>query len=382
MDVPGITAEQGLFRDAVVSAAQQAIFPKTVEMDRTDVLPDTILPLLQELGVLTMCHPESAGGVGLDPVTCCLATEALGSVSPAIAVMTVANWAAVNVLTARPSNIGGRFLQRWIEKPTVGSYCLTEPRGGSDAGHLETTAVRKGDRYIINGTKCFITNGGVSSVYVIVAATDQGAGSRGTTAFVTDANAPGLTVSRLEDKMGTRGCALAEITLTDLEVPVENRIGQEGEGLALAMESQNVSRVTLAASCVGLAQGALDHAYRYANERVQFGRKIAEFQGLQFKFADMATNIEAARSLVYRTANIIKAEGQGSANARRLAAMSKLYASDVAMSVTVEAVQMFGGYGYIKGNPCEMLMRDAKVFQIFAGTNEIQRRAIFKAWPN
>jgi alkylation response protein AidB-like acyl-CoA dehydrogenase len=381
MEIPGITSEQMLFRDSIINAAQREIAPKTVEMDRSDVLPESVLPLLQKLGVLTMCHSEAVGGVGLDPVTCCLATEALGRVSPAIAVMTVANWAAVNVLTARPSNVGARFLRQWLEAPTLGSYCLTEPRGGSDAGHLETTAVRKGDRYVINGTKCFITNAGLSSIYVIVAATNNGAGSRGTTAFVTNADVPGLNASRLEDKMGTRGCTLAEVTLTDLEVPVENRIGEEGEGLALAMESQNVSRVTLAASCVGLAQGALDHAYRYANERVQFGRKIADFQGLQFRFADMATSIEAARALVYQTANIIKTEGQGSPNSRRLAAMSKMYASDVAMSVTVDAVQMFGGYGYIKGNPCEMLMRDAKVFQIFAGTNEIQRRAIFKAWP-
>ncbi|CAH1387502.1 acyl-CoA dehydrogenase family protein [Candidatus Nitrotoga sp. M5] len=382
MDVFGITSEQKFFKETLTKAVQQQIAPKTIEMDQTDILPSTVIPLLQELGVLTMCHGKSYGGPGFDPVTCCLVTEILGAVSPAIAVMTVTNWAAINLLAARPTNVNIQFLRRWIDSPTLGSYCLTEPRGGSDVGNLETMAVRKGDRYVINGTKCYITNGGLSSVYVIVAATDRNAGARGTTAFVADAGTSGLSVSRLEDKMGTRGCPLAEITLTDVEVPIENRVGEEGEGLTLAMESQNVSRVTLAAACVGLAQGALDHAYRYASERVQFGRKINEFQALQFKLADMATSIEAARALVYQTANIIKVEGQSSKNARRFAAMAKLYASDVAMAVTIDAVQLFGGAGYIKGNPCEMLMRDAKVFQIFAGTNEIQRRAIFKAWPN
>ena len=294
--------------------------------------------------------------------------------------MTVANWATINVLAARPSAVTAGFLARWMRAPILGSYCLTEPRGGSDASHLETTARLEGDRYVLNGTKCYITNGGLASVYVIIAMTERELGARGTTAFVTDAGAPGLAITRLEDKMGTRGCTLAEVTLTDLEVPVENRVGKEGEGLSLAMESQNVSRVTLAAACVGMAQAALDHAHAYAHERIQFGHPIAEFQALQFRFADMATRIEAARSLVYRTAQVIRTEGQGSRDSRRLAAMSKLFASDTAMAVTVDAVQMFGGAGYIKGNPCEMLMRDAKVFQIFAGTNEIQRRAIFKSW--
>jgi alkylation response protein AidB-like acyl-CoA dehydrogenase len=381
MTTSELTPEQTLFRNSIEAAVRQKIAPHVVEMDRSDRIPDSFLPLLHDLGVLTMCHPEDAGGPGFDPITCCLATEALAMGSPAVAVMTVANWAAVNVLTARRSNVADQFLKRWNETPTLGSYCLTEPRGGSDAAHIETTAELKDDRYVVNGTKCFITNGGLSSIYVIVAATDRGAGARGTTAFVVDSSAPGLKVSRLEDKMGIRGCTLAEIVLTNLEIPVENRVGNEGEGLSLAMESQNVSRVTLAAACVGLAQAALDHAYAYAQERVQFGRKIAEFQALQFRFADMATSIEAARALVYKTANIIRTGGMASLEARRLSAMSKLYASDVAMAVTVEAVQMFGGAGYIKGNPCEMLMRDAKVFQIFAGTNEIQRRAVFKAWP-
>lgn len=377
-----INEEQQAFKEMITRAVREQIAPRAIEMDRTDQVDELFLPLLHRLGVLTMCHPEANEGPGLDPVNCCIATEAIASASPALAVMTVANWATVNVLAARPSKATSAFLARWMRGPTLGSYCLTEPRGGSDVSHLDTTAHRKGDRYVINGTKCFITNCGLSSVYVIVAATDRKAGAHGTTAFVTEAPVSGLEITRLEDKMGTRGCPLAELTITDLELPVENRVGAEGEGLSLAMESQNVSRVTLAAACVGLAQAALDHAYAYSHQRMQFNRPIAEFQALQFRFADMATSIEAARSLVYRTAQVIKREGQGSRNARRLAAMSKLYASDVAMAVTVDAVQIFGGAGYIKGNPCEMLMRDAKVFQIFAGTNEIQRRAIFKAWAS
>ena len=374
----GLSEELLHFQTTVKGAVQKYLSPLVAQMDREDVAPPKVLPMLQELGLLTLCHPESAGGPGLNPVACCIATEALAYASPAVAVMVVANWATINVLAARRSSVTTGYLNRWVERPILGSYCLTEPRGGSDAGNLATTATRYGDRYRLNGTKCYITNGGLSSVYVIIAATARGGGHRGTTAFVADANTPGLKVSRLEDKMGTRGSPLAEIQLDDMEIPTEQRVGEEGEGLALAMESQNVSRVVLAASCVGLAQAALDHAHAFTNQREAFGRRISDFQGLQFKLADMATRIEAARSLVYRTALVIKEQGEASLAARKLAAMSKLFASDVAMDVTVDAVQLFGGAGYIKGNPCEMLMRDAKVFQIFAGTNEIQRRAIFK----
>ena len=364
--------------DTVARATREVIAPAAQELDRTDRPMPAILDTLHRIGVATMCHPARVGGPGPDPVACCVATEEIAKASPAVAVMCVANWAAVNVMAARPGAVADAFLSRGMEKPTLAAYCLTEPRGGSDVAHLETRAVLSGGNYRLDGAKCFVTNGGEAEIYVVVAATDADAGAAGTTAFLAERDTPGFEITRLEEKMGTRGTTLAQIAISSMELPVSHRIGAEGEGLKLAMESQNISRVSLAASCVGLAQGALDHALAYSGERVQFGRAIGTFQGIQFKLADMATKVEAARSLTYRAAEAIVVHGWAAPEARTLAAMAKMYASDVAMEATTEAVQVFGGYGYLKGAPVEMLMRDAKVFQIFAGTNEIQKRTIFK----
>ncbi len=377
MDTP-LDEQNWILSETVAKVTREVIAPAALELDRTDRPNPTILETLHEIGVVTMCHPARVGGPDPDPVGCCVVTEEIAKASPAVAVMCVANWAAVNVMAARPSNVADSFLKMGMEKPTLAAYCLTEPRGGSDVAHLETRAVLSNESYRLNGAKCFVTNGGEAEIYVVVAATDPAAGASGTTAFIAERGTPGFEVTRLEEKMGTRGTTLAQIDINDMELPVSHRIGQEGEGLKLAMESQNISRVSLAASCVGLAQGALDHALDYSGERVQFGRTIGEFQGIQFKLADMATKVEAARSLTYRAANAIVTRGWGASETRTLAAMAKMYASDVAMEVTTEAVQVFGGYGYLKGAPVEMLMRDAKVFQIFAGTNEIQKRTIFR----
>ena len=367
-----------MLRDTVAKATERVIAPAALELDRTDRPNPDILNVLHELGVDSMCHPSRVGGPDPDPIGCCVVTEEIARASPAVAVMCVANWAAVNVMAARPNNVADAFLKRWMDKPMLAAYCLSEPKGGSDVAHLETTAVLSNGSYRLNGTKCFVTNGGEAEIYVVVAATDPAAGASGTTAFIVERGTPGFEITRFEEKMGTRGTTLTQIEINDLELPVSHRIGQEGEGLKLAMESQNISRVSLAASCVGLAQGALDHALVYSGQREQFGKTIGEFQGIQFKLADMATKVEAARGLTYRAAAAITTSGWGSPEARKLAAMAKMFSSDIAMEVTTEAVQVFGGYGYLKGAPVEMLMRDAKVFQIFAGTNEIQKRTIFK----
>lgn len=372
------TEEHRHLREVVRRAVDKHIAPLARSLDEEDRPNESVLALLHDLGVLSLCVPERLGGSARDAVACSIVTEEISKASPAIGVMCVANWATMNVLAARPSPVTDAMLGRWLARPTLGSYCLSEPRGGSDAGNLETRATRSGGGYIINGTKCWITNGGVSQVAVVVAATRPGVGARGTTAFVLDTGTAGFEVTRLERKMGTRGTTLAEIRLTNVVVDESQRVGAEGEGLSLAMESQNISRVALGACCVGLAQAALDHAVAYGNERTQFGQPIGKFQGMQFKYAEMATKIEAARSLVYRCARVINDTGAASRESRRLAAMTKLFTSDMAMEVTIEAVQAFGGCGYIQGAPVEMLMRDAKVFQIFAGTNEIQKNTIAK----
>jgi butyryl-CoA dehydrogenase len=373
-----LNEEQRALQSAVSRAVGNDIAPEALKMDTTDSPSAIVIASLHELGVLTMCHPKRVGGQEFDAVSLCLVMEELAKASPAAAVMCVATWAAVNVLAERPSERVDAVLAAMMEKPTLASYCLSEPRGGSDVANMETSARLIDDVYVINGTKCWVTNGGEAGVYVLFAADRPGTGASGITAFIAEAGISGLNLIRLEEKMGTRGTALAEIQLSDLHIPSSDRVGEEGEGLKLAMASQNVSRVSLAASCVGLAQAALDHAIQYSQERTQFGRPIGDFQSMQFKLADMATKVEVARCITYRAAQEIENSGRASKISRRLAAMAKMYTSDVAMEVTVDAVQIFGASGYIKGAPVEMLMRDAKVFQIFAGTNEIQKQTIFK----
>ena len=258
----------------------------------------------------------------------------------------------------------------------LAGFGLTEPDAGSDAGRMKTSARRDGDHYVLNGVKHFITNGSVAKFYTIIAQTNPAKGARGASAFIVEEGTPGFSYGKKEDKMGIRASATSELIFEECRIPVENLIGREGMGFPIAMRTLDRSRPGVAAQAVGIAQGAFDHAVAYSRQRVQFGQPISAFQGIQFKLADMATKIEAARSLVYNVSRMIDA---GITDISKVSAMCKLYAGDVAMEVTTDAVQIFGGYGYSREYPVEKYMRDAKITQIYEGTAEIQRSVIGKA---
>lgn len=362
-------------------AAKDRILPFAEQVDREDRWVPQYMDTIRELGLLGLAVPASAGGQEADLVTQSLVMEELFGASAAAGLMVSATWACANTIARRPSNVGQVFLKRFAANECLGSYCMTEPEAGSDAGNIKTVAVRDGDHYVINGRKCYITNGGDAGIYVVLTATTPAAGSKGSTCFVMDAETPGLEATRFEDKMGTRGARLAEITLKDVRVPVSHRIGSEGEGLRIIMESQNISRIYMAAAALGIAQAALDHAIAYAKQRVQFGQPIANFQLVRALLADMAIATESARAVTYDAAERIEASPSKGGrpedrDTRKLAAIAKVVTSDAAMKVTSDAIQVLGGYGYLRNGPVERLMRDAKIFQIFAGTNQIQQLAI------
>lgn len=376
-----LNQEQALIRDTVRRAAAERIAPFAERVDREDRWVPEYFDTIRSLGLLGMAVPSANGGQQSDLVTQCVIMEELFKASSAAGLMVSATWACANTIARRPAPSMSPFLERLGSNKCLGSYCLTEPDAGSDASNVKTVARREGNNYVIQGTKCFITNGGDAEIYVVLTTTRPGSGPKGTTAFVMDSDTPGLKATRFEDKMGTRGARLAEIKLEDVRVPASQRIGEEGEGLRIVMESQNVSRLYMSAAALGIAQAALDHACAYAKQRVQFGKPIASYQLVRAMLADMAIRTQAARSVTFEAAaridrNPTMGGGAGDREVRKLAAIAKCLTSDVAMRVTTDAVQVLGGYGYLRNNPVERLMRDAKVFQIFAGTNQIQQLAI------
>jgi len=266
-----------------------------------------------------------------------------------------------------------KYLPKVASGEYLAAFALTEPEAGSDAGNVKTKAVKDGDYYILNGNKVFITNGGEADIYVVIASTNLNRGERGLSAFIVEKGTPGFSFGKKEKKMGIRSSPTRELVFEDCKVPKENLLGKEGYGFIITMRTFDKTRVGVAAQALGIAQGAFEESLNYAKTRVQFGKKIVEFQGIQFMFADMATQIEAARALVYKAARYIDT---GAKNIGKFSAMAKLYASDVAMKVTTDAVQIFGGYGYMKDYPVEKMMRDAKITQIYEGTNQIQRLVI------
>jgi alkylation response protein AidB-like acyl-CoA dehydrogenase len=275
-----------------------------------------------------------------------------------------------------------KYLPTLASGERICAFALTEPNAGSDAGSIRTWARREGDMYLLSGQKCFITNGGIADVYTVFASTDPGRGLKGLSAFIVEKDYPGFSIGKKEKKMGVRGSPTTELIFEDCPVPAANLLGKEGDGFKIAMMTLDRTRPVIGAQAVGIAQGALDYAVNYTRERVQFGRPVASFQGLQFMMADMATRVEAARQLVYRAAFFIEnaaALGASTGEISRLSSMSKLFASDVAMQVTVDAVQLLGGYGYMREYPLERMMRDAKITQIYEGTNQIQRLVIARS---
>jgi alkylation response protein AidB-like acyl-CoA dehydrogenase len=377
-----LTEDQQLFRREWRRLFEDKFTERAAEIDRTGEFPWDNHKVLTEAGLVGLNIPEAYGGGGADSVSHCLLVEEVARVCAATSLIPAVNkLATLPILFAGSEEQQQRFLPPIADGSALASYCLTEPGSGSDAAAMRSRAVRDGDDYVLNGTKRFITGGGVSKLYVYYAVTDPAAGSRGITAFVLEDSMPGFEIGKHEDKLGIRGSPTTEVICNDVRVPAANRLGEEGQGFPLALRALDHSRIGIGAQAVGIAQGAFDFALGYTRERQQFGQAIADFQGIQFMLADMAMQIEAARTLVYQAA--AKAD-RGDEDLTFFGAASKCFASDVAMKVTVDAVQLLGGYGYVREFPLERMLRDAKITQIYEGTNQVLRvvmaRQLGKSW--
>jgi alkylation response protein AidB-like acyl-CoA dehydrogenase len=371
-----LSAEQRAIRDLVRTLARERIAPRAAEIDKTAEFPWDIVDLFRENGIFGTLADEEYGGVGASSLATFVSIEEISK-----ACATSGLIVAVQELGALAFKLSGsdeqkrRFLPRLASGELLAAYALTEPGSGSDAAAMRTEARRDADGYVLEGSKRFITNAGVAGIYVVFAKTDPGAGHRGISAFVVEADSPGFEVGRIEPKMGIKGSTTGEIFLDGCRVPGENLLGAEGEGFRLAMRILDRSRPGIAAQALGIAQGAADYALEYARTRETFAEPIARHQLVGAMLADMETKCEAARGLLYRCGALID-EGVEGTELTKLSAMTKLYCSDVAMEVTTDAVQILGGYGYMQEYPVERMMRDAKITQIYEGTNQIQRLVI------
>ncbi|ADU51368.1 butyryl-CoA dehydrogenase [Thermaerobacter marianensis DSM 12885] len=368
-------------RAAVREFAQRELAPRAAAYDESGEFPWENVRKLAEHGYLGMMIPEAYGGGGMDTLAHAICLEEVARACAATAVVMDVHNSLVGELINRwaSEDMKARWLPVLARGDRLGAFCLTEPDAGSDAAALKTTAVRDGDHYVLNGRKTFISNGGVAEIYVVFAVTDPAAGSRGISAFLVEKGTPGLSFGKPFKKMGIRASSTTDVILEQVRVPASHLIGREGQGYKIALATLDNGRVGIGAQAVGIAQAALDRAVAYASQRRQFGRPIGSFQGIQFKLADMATQIEAARLLVYRAAVLYDESVRTGRRASKEIAMAKLFASEVAMQVTTEAVQIHGGYGYLQDFEVERLMRDAKITQIYEGTSEVQRMVIARA---
>ena len=373
-----LTDEQKMFRQAVRELVEAKLAPRAAEIDEADEYPWDIDELFVKNGFSGVSYAEEYGGSGGGAVELCLLVEEISRVCAGVSLIPAVNkLGAIPIMLAGSEEMKKRVFSGISDGTHRMSYCLTEPEAGSDAGSMKSRAVKDGDDWVITGTKRFITGAGASDLYTFFAVTDPDAPKgKNISAFLVEKDMKGFELGRKEDKMGIRGSPTREVILDGVRVPSENLIGAEGQGFALAMRTLDFSRPTVAAQALGIAQGAFDYAAGYVQEREQFGKPIAAFQGLQFMFADMAMKIETARLAVYRAAIAVQNEEK---DVSYWAAIAKCYASDVAMAVTVDCVQALGGYGYIKEYPVERFMRDAKITQIYEGTNQIQRVVIARS---
>lgn len=368
----GFTKEQEELKAMVRNFVEKEIKPRALDMDKDNKICPKLVKLMGDIGLLGLVVPVEFGGVGLDSVSIAMIYEELGRGCAGTATVV-----AANALASYPIILRGTDEQKakhfaLLNAGKLASFALTEPNAGSDAAAVATSAVKDGSDYILNGTKSFITNGGQSDTYLVFANTRKSGGIRGLTVFIVDKDTPGFTIGKKEDKMGIRASSTSELIFNNVRIPETNRVGREGEGFKIAMQTLDSSRPFVGAVSVGLAQAALEIATQYSKERKQFGQAIASFQLVQGLLADMLMKVESARCLVYKACWMRDQKMDYSLEA----AMSKCYASDIAMSVTTDAVQVMGGYGYSKEYPAEKYMRDAKIMQIYEGTNQIQRLVI------
>jgi alkylation response protein AidB-like acyl-CoA dehydrogenase len=368
------TQEQIEIRETVRRICRDKLTPKVAEVDRTEEFPWDILEEFAKADLTRLFFPVEYGGLGQDLLTNTMVVEEIAFFNTATA-HSFSGMASsrIPLLLAGSEEQKEKYVPMLIRETGVTCLSITEPDAGSDVASMKTSAVRDGDHYVINGNKCFATNGSVAMLYFIFAVTRPGGGARGISCFLVEKGTPGLNPGRVEDKVGLRASNVSELTLEELRVPAQNLIGEEGKGFKICMMTLDKARLDAAAMGVGLAQSALDYAIEYSKSRVQFNQPVSDFQGMQFMFADMATHLEAARSLTYEAARLMD---NNHPQAPNRCAMAKLFSSDMAMNVTVDAVQALGGYGVMKDYPVERMMRDAKILQIFDGTNQIQRLVI------
>jgi len=369
-----LTEEQKMVQELTRKIADEKIRPVAARYDQSEEFPWEIIKIIAEADLFGLFIPAEYGGMGAGMLNLCIATEELSRACGGIAVCY-----AASALGTFPIVLFGneeqkkKYLPDLAKGKKIAAFGITEPEAGSDASAIKTSAKKQGDYYVLNGLKHFITNGGDAEVYVVIAMTDKSKGARGASAFIVEKGTPGFTFGKKEEKLGIRASSTRELVFTDCKVPKENLLVKEGMGFVVTMKTFDISRPGVAAQALGIAQGALDVAIKYAKERHQFGKSIASFQGIQWMLADMATQIEASRGLVYSCAREIDA---GVKDVAKDSAMAKLYASDVAMKVATDAIQILGGYGYMRDYPAEKYMRDAKITQIYEGTNQIQRNII------
>lgn len=369
-----LSEEHEMIRKMVRDFAVKDVAPTAAERDEEERFDRELFDKMAELGLTGIPWPEEYGGIGSDYLAYVIAVEELSRVCASTGVTlsahtSLAGWPVFKFGTEEQKQ---KYLRPMAEGTKIGAYGLTEPGSGSDAGGMKTTAKLDGDDYVLNGSKIFITNGGIADIYIVFAVTDPESKHKGTTAFIVESDFPGFSVGKKEKKLGIRSSPTTEIIFDNCRVPKENMLGEEGEGFIIAMKTLDGGRNGIAAQAVGIAQGALDAATEYAKERVQFGKPIVANQGIGFKLADMATATEASRLLTYQAAWL----ESNNLPYGKASAMAKLMAGDTAMKVTTEAVQVYGGYGYTKDYPVERFMRDAKITQIYEGTQEVQRLVI------
>jgi alkylation response protein AidB-like acyl-CoA dehydrogenase len=363
--------ENLMIRTAAEKTAQRIVQPWAAKIDTTGEFPHDLVEAFGRQGYFSLLLPESYGGTDGDLTSFCIVVEEIAKVCGSSSLIILAQ--GLGIL---PILLGGNSSQKDLyfteisEKNSLAALAFREPEGGLEVSSIRTIAEKQGKDYLINGRKCFVTHGSLAKFYSVFVATKPERGAEGISAFVVENGTPGLLFGKREDKIGMRGSVSTDVIFEDCRISQENRLGEEGSGWKIAMNMLNMSRPAIGAQAVGIAQGALDFAVRYANERIQFGKPISSFQAIQFMIADMATRVEAARALVYKAAAQIDEKLEG---AEKLSAISKYFASEIAMEVTTDAVQILGGYGYMKDYPVERMMRDAKVTQIYEEPNQIER---------